>query len=153
MCDAILQATLSRRLENYTLKAYIMWSKDDIRIVLIDDMTDDPIVTARITTPDGEVIVMAEAEEVGRCLILRNLHIHGENVGPRQFGYQRLRGLVSGVMNTLEDYDEIVVEGAVRTSGAGKGHRPRPIRFTRQAFLREVRREPEHPGGGNRFGS
>ena len=129
-----------------------MWTKDDIRILLIDDMTDDPIVTARISTPGGEVTVMAEAEEVGRCLILRNFHIHGETVGPRQLGYARLRGLVSGVMDALEDYDEIIVEGAVRTSGAGKGHRPRPIRFTRKAVLREVRRDPEHPGGGNRLG-
>jgi hypothetical protein len=63
-----------------------MWTRDDIRILLVDDMTDHPIVTATITTPDGEVKVMAEAEEAGRCLILRNFHMHGENVGPRKFG-------------------------------------------------------------------
>ena len=45
-----------------------MWTKDDIRILLIDDMTDDPIVTARISTPGGEVTVMAEAEEVATTI-------------------------------------------------------------------------------------
>jgi CTP-dependent riboflavin kinase len=129
-----------------------MWTKDDIRILLVDDMTDHPIVTARITTPDGEVTVMAEANEVNQCLILRNFHIHGENIRPRQFGYARLRSLVSAVIDTLENYDEIIIEGAVRTSGAGKGHRPRPIRFTRPALLRKVRSEPEHPGSGHRPG-
>src|SRR5690348_9421356 len=106
-----------------------MWTRDDISILLVDDLTDHPIVTAMITTPGGEVHVMAEAEGVGRCLILRNFHIHGENVRPREFGYARLRGLVSAVIDTLENDDEIIVEGAARTSGAGKGHRPRPIRF------------------------
>lgn len=116
-------------------------------------MTDHPIVTARITTPAGEMTVMAELEEAGRCLILRNFHIHCENVGPRQFGYTLLRGLVSGVMDTLEKYDEIIVLGAVRTSGAGEGHRPRPVRFTRAAVLRKIRPQPEHPGGSHRTGT
>ncbi|MEI7606497.1 MAG: hypothetical protein WCJ64_03840 [Rhodospirillaceae bacterium] len=105
--------------------------------MLVEDMTDSPIVTARIATPDGDVSVMAEAETVGRCLWLRNLHIHGENIGPRQFGYSRLRGLVAAVIDTLESYDEIIVEGASRTSGAGKGHRPHPIRFARKILIRE----------------
>lgn len=125
-----------------------MWTKHDIVIELDDHMTDDPVMTATISTPDGKVMVMAEVLEDGSALVLRHLHIHGENVGKNEFGQARLRNLVGAVLDSLEAYDEIVIEGAVRTSGTGKGRRPRAIRFTRTSFFREHLRKSEHSLGG-----
>lgn len=113
-----------------------MWTEKDISITLLDGLTDDPIVTAEISTPDGTLQAMARIEDEPPTLRLCELHLHGENVGPRQFGHRRLFALLWAILLTLEEYDEIVVEGAVRTSGAGKGHRPRALRFTRAALRR-----------------
>ncbi|CAA7611950.1 conserved hypothetical protein [Magnetospirillum sp. UT-4] len=137
----------ARALECTTRIAY-MWTADDIAITLLDDLTDDPIVTAEIRTPDGVLRVMARVEGEGPTLRLCELHMHGVNVGLRQFGHQRLFALIWAVMQTLEGTDEIVIEGAVRTSGAGKGHRPRPQRYTREALHRHFHPSPRHPGGG-----
>ena len=129
-----------------------MWTKNDIVIELDEYMTDDPVMTATISTPDGEVMVMAEMLTDGSALVLRRLHIHGENVGKNEFGHTRLRNLVGAVLDALEAYDEIVVEGAVRTSGAGKGRRPCAIRFTRASFFRENLRKSEYSLGGKGSG-
>jgi hypothetical protein len=125
-----------------------MWTKDDLVIEIDDPLTDDPIVTATIRTPDGDLMVMAEVLVNDKTLSLRDLHLHGVNIGPLEYGYRRLRALVAGVMDTLEKYDAIVVQGAVRTSGAGKGHRPRPIRFSRAVVFHQVQPGAEHPPGG-----
>lgn len=108
-----------------------MWTAADIEIVLLTDDTDDPVVTAEIVTPAGTLRAMAEPEWRERCLILRGYHMHGEDVGPNEFGWRELRWLAQAAMEVL-DVDEIRVEGEVRTSGANPGHRPRPVRFTRK---------------------
>lgn len=108
-----------------------MWGAARIAIVLVADDTDDPVVTAEIVTPAGTLRAMAEPEWVDRLLILHGYHMHGENVGPNEFGWRQLRWLADAVMEIL-DVDEIRIEGEVRTSGANPGHRPRPLRFARK---------------------
>jgi hypothetical protein len=107
-----------------------MWTAADIAIILDDDLTDDPVVTARILTPAGELLVMAEVEVQDRELVLRGLHMHGVTLGPNELGWPRLRQLAHAVMQRVE-VDAIVIEGAVRTSGAHRGYVPRTLRFTR----------------------
>jgi len=107
-----------------------VWTVADIEIILDDDLTDDPVVTGHIVTPAGELLVMAEVEVLHRELVLRGLHIHGVTLGPNELGWPRLRQLAHAVMERL-DVDAIVIEGAVRTSGARRGHVPRALRFTR----------------------
>ena len=107
-----------------------VWTVADIEIVLDDDLTDDPVVTGHIVTPAGELLVMAEVEVLHRELVLRGLHIHGVTLGPNELGWPRLRQLAHAVMERL-DVDAIVIEGAVRTSGAHRGRVPRTLRFTR----------------------
>lgn len=108
-----------------------MWTAADIRIDLSADDTDDPVVTAEIVTPAGTLRAMAEAERKGRVLIFHGFHMHGENIGSNQFGPANFLRLAQAVMEYF-DADEIEIEGAIRTSGANPGHRPRPIRFARK---------------------
>jgi len=108
-----------------------VWTGTDIEVILDDDLTDDPVVTAHILTPIGELLVMAEVEQHERELVLRGLHMHGVTLGPNELGWSRLRQLAHAVMERM-DVDAIVIEGAVRTSGALRGHVPRTIRFSRR---------------------
>jgi hypothetical protein len=99
--------------------------------VLAADDTDDPVVTATIATPAGTLRAMAEIERIGRLLILRGYHMHGEDIGRNEFGLRHFLWLAQAVMEYL-DVDEIQIEGAIRTSGTNLGHRPRPTRFARK---------------------
>jgi hypothetical protein len=63
-----------------------VWTVADIEIILDDDLTDDPVVTGQIVTPAGELLVMAEIEVLRRELVLRGLHIHGGDPGPKRIG-------------------------------------------------------------------
>jgi hypothetical protein len=107
-----------------------VWTVADVEIVLDDDLTDDPVVTAHILTPAGELLVMAEVATYNRELVLRGLHMHGVTLGPNELGWPRLRQLARAIMERV-DIDAIVLEGAVRTSGARRGRVPRTLRFTR----------------------
>jgi hypothetical protein len=105
------------------------WRPDDITFEIDPEGTEDPVVTVRFGTPAGEIQMMAEVEEHDRTLRLIGLHIQG--LTPNEIGSTNLRVLADVVMSEL-DYDAIEVEGAPRTTGAGPGRRPRPIRFTRR---------------------
>jgi hypothetical protein len=108
-----------------------VWRPGDLSFVLIDDATDHPVATARITTPSGVLYAMAEPIAAGRVLILRGVHMHGEGAGANAIGHANLKVLARTVMERM-DFDELVVEGAVRTTGANPGHRPGPLRFRRR---------------------
>jgi hypothetical protein len=107
-----------------------MWTLSDISVDF-DDLTVGRIVTVRIDTPAGLLMFMGEIEIVGRRLIARECHIHAERGGLHAFGWARLRQVARLLLELLETYDELVVEGGIRTSGANPGRRPRPLRFTR----------------------
>lgn len=53
------------------------WGPGDISFDIVDDETDDPVVTVRFETPAGSILVMAEVEEHGRTLRLLRLHMQG----------------------------------------------------------------------------
>jgi hypothetical protein len=42
-----------------------MWTSADVSFEIVADVTDDPVVTASIFTPVGEILVMAEVAEDG----------------------------------------------------------------------------------------
>jgi hypothetical protein len=108
-----------------------MWTSHDIRFDDIDyDATEHPVVTIRIVTPVGLIEVMAEVAVDGHSLRLQRLHVQSA-VEPNEIGHANWRLVAAMVMERM-DYDEIIVEGAVRTTGASPGRRPRPIRFARR---------------------
>ncbi len=109
-----------------------MWRPDDILIIVDDALTDDPVLTAEIGTPMGRLKVMAEVSMGYRVMTLHGLHLHGLGIAPNRFGPAALRKLADAVMEEFE-CDEIVVEGAVRTSGANPGNAP-GFRFIRRGL-------------------
>ncbi|QCO07482.1 hypothetical protein [Azospirillum argentinense] len=128
------------------------WTAADIEVKIHRGLTGDSVVTAEIVTPDGTIWVMAEViidenGALGVVMTLKELHIHGEDVGSGEFGTHRLIRLAKAVMEVL-DVDETVIDGAVRTTGARPGHRPRTIRIPRKtAAERRAEREAEHTEG------
>ena len=108
------------------------WRAADITIIILDDQTDDPIVTAEILTPVGTVEVMAEVSLTAKCLALTGLHIQMSGTSNRRFGSTNWRRLADAVMEKL-GCDEIRIEGAPRTTGANQGRRPVPG-FKRRIF-------------------
>jgi hypothetical protein len=69
------------------------------------------------------------ARPAARARSLRQLHVQGP--GANAIGPGNLRSLAEVVMERL-DFDALEIEGALRTTGASPGRRPRPLRFTRR---------------------
>ena len=55
-------------------------------IDIIADESEEAIATARIATSIGTIMAMAEVMLEERRLILRELHVHGEDVGVNELG-------------------------------------------------------------------
>jgi hypothetical protein len=107
------------------------WQPGDITFDIVAEETDHPVVTATINTPNGELRIMAEVAEQGRTLRLIGFHIQGAT--PNEIGVPNLRVMADAVMEKMDYYDAIEVEGAPRTTGASPGRRPRLLRFTRRS--------------------
>ena len=105
-----------------------MWGTADISFDFIDDMTADPVVTALVSTPGGLLKFMAEPEVQGTTLVLRGMH--AQDAQANAIGPGNLLVLAQALMERM-GFDALVIEGAVRTSGANPGRRPRALRFTR----------------------
>ena len=106
-----------------------MWRTGDISFDFVDELTSDPVVTILVSTPDGTLRFMAEPEiRKGTTLLLRA--VHAQDARPNAVGAANLRIVARALMERL-NVDGLIVEGAVRTSGANPGRRPRPLRFTR----------------------
>jgi hypothetical protein len=112
-----------------------MWRREDIRSLFESRLSDGDIATMRIDTPAGTLLVMGEPQQdlTGRTLLVVGVHTNGEaRSGPlaNAIGVANLQVIGQAFLEAF-DYDELVLEGAVRTSGKRKGMRPRAIRFTR----------------------
>jgi hypothetical protein len=105
------------------------WTSSQIRFELQDEQTDAPVVTVDIFTPAGKISLMADVEDGDRMLTLRLVHMQSE-AGPNAIGLINLRIIAQAFLQEY-GYDTLIVEGAVRTTGARPGHRPRTFRFTR----------------------
>ena len=106
-----------------------LWGVADISFEIVDDMSDDPVVTLRIATPVGSLTFMAEPVMQGTILLLTRTHVQG--AASNMIGAGNLLVIAQTVMEGM-DLDGLVVEGALRTTGANPGHRPRVLRFTRR---------------------
>jgi len=92
-------------------------------------MTDHPVVTVRVLTPVGPLRFMAEPVMQGRTMLLKRLHV--QDPSRNAVGMANLTLIARVVMERM-DLDGLVIEGAVRSTGANPGHRPRGVRFTRR---------------------
>lgn len=108
-----------------------MWSVEEISFETVDDMTDDPVVTLLASTPIGTLAFVAEVVVQGTTLVLRGTHVQG--AFPGAVGMVNLGQIAQAVMEGM-DFDALVVEGAVRTTGARPGRRPREFRYARRVL-------------------
>jgi hypothetical protein len=106
-----------------------MWGIKDISFEIVNDMTDDPVVTLAVRTPSGVVIFVAEPTMRGAVLSLHGTHV--QNASPNALGMANLMIIAQALMQRM-GLDGLVVEGAIRTTGANPGRRPRVLRFTRR---------------------
>lgn len=102
------------------------WTPEQITFEVIAEMTHHPVVTLEVQTPIGPLWFMGEPVLVGRVMTARMVHAQGAT--PRSVGWVNLRAVADAVMVRM-DLDGLVIEGAVRTTGACPGRRPRPLRF------------------------
>ena len=107
------------------------WTADDLTWLGYDEaVSEGDIAVVRVGTPAGEIMVMASVSFEGRTLVAAGAHIQSD-AGANATTFVNLRAIASFVLERL-DCDEARVEGAVRTSGANPGHRPRVLRFARR---------------------
>ena len=106
-----------------------LWNPKDIAFDFVDDLTDDPVVTIRISTPAGPVRFMAQPVMEGRTMVLKGFHVQDSTAN--WLGTGNLIVIAHAAMEGM-DLDGLVIEGAVRSTGANPGHRPRDIRFARR---------------------
>jgi hypothetical protein len=83
-------------------------------------------VLVKLTDEIHVIEVLADVELTGRTAALRGLHILG--CGPNTLGPRVLRELINWAKVQL-DVDQLRIEGATRTSGAGPGRVPPIIDF------------------------
>lgn len=105
-----------------------MWDTADISFEMVSDMTDDPVVTLLVSTPVGRLTFTAEPIAREGTLVLRGTHV--QDALPNAVGAGNLLVIAQALMERM-GFDGLVVEGALRTTGANPGHRPRTIRLTR----------------------
>jgi hypothetical protein len=99
----------------------------DFRI-LADSAGDVLIVEVRL--PEGGLLMMAEVTLEERCIRARGLHLEGVGITANSLGFAALRRIARAALERM-DCDELIVEGGRRTTGAGPGRLPAPLRFKR----------------------
>jgi hypothetical protein len=96
--------------------------------------SEGEVATIKVSAGGAALFVMGEIKEDGKKLVVSGVHISTEGVNPNEVGVRNLRQLVRAIME-IAGYDEIVVEGAIRTTGAHPGRRPHSIRFSRDRLF------------------
>jgi hypothetical protein len=62
------------------------WLASDVAFDVVDHHTDHPIITFSVSTPEGDIPVMAEPDRRGSTLIMRGVHMHGERSKANSLG-------------------------------------------------------------------
>ena len=98
---------------------------------IIVDLQIEPgdVCNAVLSNGTFEVEVLFVIVLENRMAVARGLHIQGP--GQNNLGLAKMRAIAWFVMEKL-DVDELSIEGAARTSGAGPGRTPTPIVFRRR---------------------
>jgi hypothetical protein len=117
-----------------------MWNSAAISFDLDDELTVGSIGTLLVRSPAGEIRIMGEVLEFGRRVHVVEVHISGAS--SNVLGRTGLWALARAFAETF-DVDEILVEGAARTTGARPGHRPRAFHWRRGAG--QLHAAPELP--------
>jgi hypothetical protein len=99
----------------------------EVTFEIVYDASEGAVVTARIAVPGGSIDLMGEIAESGRSLLVTGVHVGVQ--GPAGLLTRAMMDAIARRVMQEMGYDEIIVEGAARTTGARPGHRPRQFRF------------------------
>ena len=103
-----------------------MWTSTDIAVEIED--AEDCTMIATVRTPVGELTVIAEVQLVAGVLWARNVHVQG--LSPGALGRAGLNAVAHKVLEEA-NAEELVVEGATRTTGANPHRRQWAFRYPR----------------------
>ncbi|MBZ0128619.1 MAG: hypothetical protein K8F59_05855 [Rhodobacteraceae bacterium] len=103
---------------------------DPIAFEIVMDDSEGNVLVLDVVMAAGRLSVMAEFELEGRRLFAKGMHVHAEGFSPNDLGWKLLRKIAESALERL-DYEELIVEGAVRTTGASPGRLPKRLRFKR----------------------
>lgn len=99
-----------------------------------EELTEGPLVSLQVTTPDGRRIQLwSEVELQASALVLRQFAIYGVDVVAKGLGAQVLRDMAQALMEVF-DVGTIRIEEARRTSGVNPGRTARTLEFHRRAL-------------------
>jgi hypothetical protein len=87
---------------------------------------DEDVVELTITGPQGTITVITGWQVANDTLTLDGLHLDGS--GPGVFGPTALLAMAKELGRHV-GVRVVIIHGAVRTTGANPGHRPREIRI------------------------
>jgi len=104
------------------------------RIELEAVFDDGDMVMIDVRIGNASACILAQVVLDRTQMILRRMHVDGP--GANLLGPAVLKSIVRRMME-IADVETVVVEGAIRTTGAGPGRIPDPIRFRRTS-----RRDP-----------
>lgn len=102
-------------------------------IVLQAVFDNDDLVMIDVRIGNAVACILAHLVLEGSTLTLRGTHVDGP--GANLLGPATLKAVVRRMME-IADVETVVIEGAIRTTGAGPGRIPYPIRFRRSARRR-----------------
>lgn len=104
---------------------------DVVEYRLLDDGSEDSVVTIEIDLPHAKITLMGEVEDIAGGLFVDRVHILIEPPGAQLLTRRIMHTIATRI---IEDtgYDEIILRGAARTTGARPGHSPREFRFRRR---------------------
>ena len=103
-----------------------MWSLDQITIEI--ELADHPTALISIATPKGIIRLLVSVSMSGRVMRIDDAHVGGLEAG--EIGRAGLNAIGRKLLEEA-DVEEIIIQGATRTSGKYRGKRPHPIRFPR----------------------
>lgn len=104
-----------------------MVNQDKI-IIELDHLSEHPVWVIIARMQAGTLRLLGLIELKGRTLYVRDVHVEG--LMPGALGRAGLNALGYALME-VADVDELVVQGAVRTTGTRPGRRPAPFRLSR----------------------
>ena len=102
----------------------IGWRQDEIKIDIVE--TEGSLVIIDVATPVGRARLLGDVRLSGKVLEVDAAHIEG--LTPGAVGRAGINAVLRKLM-VEADVEQIVIQGATRTTGKGKGRLPRPIRF------------------------
>lgn len=107
-----------------------MWTLGQIVIEIVDvDGSDPPpVALIEISTPAGVVECLGELSFAGRTLHINNFHVDGLSRGA--CGLAGLNAIARKLLE-VADVEQLIIQGAARTTGANPGKSPKPFRFPR----------------------